>query len=105
MTESWIAQITTSIHYAVQFGGRVGNSSPDDHYVFDFGEEAVHRSNPAALVDHLDVKLMGGAMSPAMRQILIQHVGNVPMSMDDGYRRVRDAVLLVSSSPEYAIQR
>jgi len=104
-TESWIASTTSRIHSQAHGGGRVGNSNPTDYVVYDFNEEAAFRNDPTALVEHLNVKLLGGQMSDAMRALLVAHAGNVPSNIDDGYRRVRSTMALILSSTDFAIQR
>lgn len=58
---------------------------------------------PATLVDHLNVKLMNGAMSSAMRQSLIDTITQVPASNKS--ERARSAVWLVLNSPEYVVEK
>jgi uncharacterized protein (DUF1800 family) len=61
-------------------------------------------SDPAALVQHLNVLLLGGQMSPAMRALVGDYVADVPLD-DGGAKRVTEALYLITTSPEGALQR
>ena len=56
-----------------------------------------------ALVDRLDADLLGGAMSPAMRDAILAAVSAIPASDTTG--RTRAAVYLVFASPQFQVQR
>jgi uncharacterized protein (DUF1800 family) len=60
-------------------------------------------SDPAALVDHLNVQLMNGAMSSAMRQSLIDTISQMPVW--DDWERTRSAIWLILNSPEYVVEK
>ena len=47
---------------------------------------------------------MGGAMSPAMRTLRVDTLRTMPPG-DGGRQRTEDALFLVLSSPQFAIQR
>lgn len=57
--------------------------------------------NPSALVDHLDLLLLGGTMSDGLRQILLQLIDETGQDS----RKVADAIFITASSPEAAVQR
>ncbi|WP_428312419.1 DUF1800 domain-containing protein [Hydrocarboniphaga sp.] len=57
-----------------------------------------------ALIDRLDLLLMSGQMSGNFRTILSDHLQTISVSDDAGCARVQDAVYLVMSSPQYAVQ-
>ena len=59
--------------------------------------------DPAALVDHLDVLLMGGTMSAAMRSVVIDLVDGTDAS--DPTQRVLEAIYIIITSPEFAVQK
>ena len=59
---------------------------------------------PAALVDHLDLLLLAGQMSAAMKASVVSLVTDTDDS-DDGSRRVVEAIYIIVTSPEFAIQR
>ncbi len=60
--------------------------------------------SPGALADRMNLLLMAGRMSPAMRQILIDSAYATSMN-DGGGDRVEDMVFLIASSPQFAAQR
>ncbi|MBW8366829.1 MAG: DUF1800 family protein, partial [Arenimonas sp.] len=60
--------------------------------------------SPGALADRMNLLLMAGRMSPAMRQILVESAYATSMN-DGGGDRVEDMVFLIASSPQFAVQR
>ncbi len=69
---------------------------------------ALASTNVAGLIDSLNALLMNGQMSPAMRTELINTVGSISTagtSADVATERARTAVLLISTSPQFAAQR
>ena len=58
----------------------------------------------ATLADRLNLLLMAGRMSPAMRQILVDAAYATPMN-DGGGDRVEDMIFLIAASPQFAAQR
>jgi uncharacterized protein (DUF1800 family) len=69
----------------------------------DLGPEETLASDPAALIDHLNYKLMNGAMSSAMRTILIETITQLPA--EDLKERSLSAFWLILNSPEYLIEK
>ena len=69
----------------------------------DLSQEQALASDAAALVDHFNTTLMNGAMSSAMRQILIDTVTQLPA--DDPQERVLSTLWLILNSPEYLIEK
>ena len=72
--------------------------------VIDIGPVKPLARAPAALVQHLNVLFLGGQMSPAMRAILEDYVADVPYN-DGGTKRVIEALYLITTSPEGALER
>ncbi len=69
--------------------------------LLDLAPETALASDPAALVDHLNVLLLGGTMSLEMRTILIAHAeGEAELRA-----RAADVIYLIVSSPEFAVQK
>jgi uncharacterized protein (DUF1800 family) len=61
-------------------------------------------TNPSAMLDQLNVLLMAGQMDANMKTQILTAV--TPISANDGgFNRVRNAVYLITSSPQYATQR
>jgi len=73
----------------------------------DFTREKQLAGNVDQLLEHLDMLLMGGTMSPSMRTILRTHLNSIPVGdyFGEGYRRTTDAISLIVTSPEYAIEK
>ncbi|HVS00455.1 MAG TPA: DUF1800 family protein [Thermoanaerobaculia bacterium] len=69
----------------------------------DYSYEATLAGNPAQLVDSLNLLLMSNGMSSSMRTILIDTLSQ--LSATNPLRRVRAAVRLIVTSPEYLVQR
>ncbi|MCX7032853.1 MAG: DUF1800 family protein [Arenimonas sp.] len=70
----------------------------------DLTAEKALAVSPGALADRLNLLLMAGRMSPAMRQILVDSAHATSMN-DGGGDRVEDMVFLIASSPQFAAQR
>ncbi len=64
----------------------------------------VASSDPSALLDQLNVLLMSGQMDANMKSQILNAVTPISAS-DGGFNRVRNAVYLITSSPQYATQR
>jgi uncharacterized protein (DUF1800 family) len=60
-------------------------------------------SNPAALLDHLNLLLLAGQMTPGTRDIILTAVSAMPASNPRG--RVMTAITLVMLSPEFIVQK
>ena len=72
-------------------------------FTLDLTNEQNLSNDPAALVDNLNVKLMNGAMSSAMRQSVIDTITKLPAY--DDWDRARSAVWLILNSPEYVVEK
>lgn len=75
----------------------------------DYRDDAIlAASDPAALVDEYNLLLMSRQMSPYMRQVLLARLN--AMDTDDygsdlGLARVKQALYLIMTSPEYSVQK
>ena len=67
---------------------------------FDFEEEKALATDPAALVEHLDLLLCEGTMSDEARQIIAEALAE---ETEDATVRARSAILAVLTSPDYVI--
>jgi uncharacterized protein (DUF1800 family) len=67
----------------------------------DLSDEIAIAWNVRALLDRLDLLLMHGTMSTAMRQVLVHALEQ----LDDPRDRARFAVQLIAISPEYCVVR
>jgi hypothetical protein len=60
-------------------------------------------ADPGSLVDEMNLVLMGGQMSTAMRTVLVNYATSIPATSPA--TRVAETAELLITSPEYAIQR
>lgn len=86
---------------------RSAENAAEDVPVLDLSPAVDLAADADALVDELDVLMLGGAMSPATRTFALELLSLYP---DDGsdarrLRRAQAAVTAVVVSPDYAIQR
>jgi len=70
----------------------------------DIGRQRALADDPQALVDNLNELLLSGLMSAPMRDVVTNFVESTPLD-DNGSTRVREAIYLIVTSPEFAIQR
>lgn len=68
-----------------------------------YSPELALASNPAALLDHLNLLLLAGRMSPGTRQTILDAVNALPAS--DPRNRVYTAITLAMVSPEFIVQK
>jgi uncharacterized protein (DUF1800 family) len=84
-----------------------GSDDPQTLQMNEDRDAALAASDPAALLDHYSLLLMGGQMSPFMREVLLTRLNL--MNADDydslGRARVQEALYLIFNSPEYSIQK
>lgn len=101
--ETTIATTTNRLYVnaVLRYVGRVTNPNPAD-ILLDIEREKSMAGDPPALVDHLNLLLMSGQMSAEMRNELIDVIGGI--ALGDGSQRVVEAIYLIVSSPEFAVQ-
>jgi uncharacterized protein (DUF1800 family) len=92
-TETTVVEQTNTIYAALYW----------QDIPLDLSQEQALASDPAALVDHFNLTLMNGAMSSAMRQVLIDTITQLPS--DDPQERVQSALWLILNSPECVIEK
>ncbi|MCX7557125.1 DUF1800 family protein [Xanthomonadaceae bacterium JHOS43] len=97
-------------------GSNYSVAQADEETLMDYSALRALSSDPAALVDHLDLVMMSGQMSGYMRDLLIDRLnGPLPDSipgMSGGSTeqrravfRVQQALYLIVTSPEFSIQK
>jgi uncharacterized protein (DUF1800 family) len=95
---------TANALYGAVFVRNSSLASPQPNDVLiDITDELALADNPAALVDKVAQKLLGGQISPALRQVAIDQVGRVAATSRPN--RVAEALYLVVTSPEFAVSR
>lgn len=90
------------VNAVLRYVGRVANPGPAD-ILLDIEREKTMASDPPTLIDHLNLLLMSGQMSVEMRNELIDVIEGI--ALGDGSQRVVEALYLIVSSPEFAVQK
>ncbi len=72
--------------------------------VINIDREMALEADPEALIDHLDLLLLGGTMSADLRHEILRLMASRDYK-NAASQRVAEAIFLVASSPEAAIQR
>lgn len=85
-----------------RYVGRVANPNPA-HILLNIEQEKAMADDPVALMDHLNLLLMGGQMSNEMHAEIVNVIED--LSLGDGSQRVVEALYLIVSSPEFAVQK
>jgi hypothetical protein len=86
-----------------QYKGAPGTAADLNMVLIDIAAEKALAADPAALLDRLDLLLLSGRMSTPMRDALLTHLTAVPAG--DGTQRAVEAIFLVATSPEFAVQK
>jgi len=72
----------------------------------DYTTEKALAVSPASLIDHLNLHLAAGAISPANRTLMTQAITSIAATTDAGLlNRVYAAIVLVMSSNDYLVQK
>ncbi|MCZ8131412.1 MAG: DUF1800 domain-containing protein [Steroidobacteraceae bacterium] len=102
-TETTTVTTANALYNLVFFrNSSVTNAGPND-VLIDVTEELALTDTPTALVERIAAKLLGGRISDRLRQAAVEQVGRVPATNRAG--RVAEALYLVVTSPEYAVDR
>jgi uncharacterized protein (DUF1800 family) len=103
-THAKLTGLTNRLFSATMSDYRGSSGLWDLSVVIDLGRTKPLASDVPALIERLDVLLMGGEMSGEMRTLVTDYVADVPLD-DDGTQRVIEALYLITTSPEGALQR
>jgi uncharacterized protein (DUF1800 family) len=96
------AVVPTVVNRVLGLAGGQDLSSGGEHNVsIDITYEEALSNDVAALVDELDLVLMGGALDATFRDQLERYLLTVPA----GKARVTEAVAVLITSPQYLVQR
>ena len=101
-TENNVMALANTINFHVLDAARGG-----DWTWLDLHEEILLAGNPDALLDHLDMLLTAGSMTPELRSVIRNHLltGTFDAGPSGLDQRVRDAIALIVNSPEYLVQQ
>ncbi|MBK9708937.1 MAG: DUF1800 family protein [Acidobacteria bacterium] len=92
--------ISTFFHYVVREGFKWEEGKP---LTPDYSAFTRLASNPAQLIDQLNLVMTAGGMSSQLRTLLINEITKMPSN--DMQARVTMAVHLILTSPDYVIQK
>jgi uncharacterized protein (DUF1800 family) len=98
-TETTVVTVANYLNTAIY--SSLGPTS--DRITLDLSNEQALAADPAQLVDHLNFLLMDDNMSPAMRDIVINAVTQIPSN--NLAERAKTAIYLVINSPEFTIDK
>jgi uncharacterized protein (DUF1800 family) len=106
-TDTAIVAISNDLSGRVFYGYQGNQYADDDDMLVDLSADEAMADQPERLVDRYNLLFMHGRMSPAMRSVLIQHVADIGPQYNADWRldRVRDALALILTSAQYAVQR
>lgn len=104
LTESVIVATTNRLYTNVFSNHSDASNRGADTVLLQLEPAKAFAADPTALVGYLDRILMAGQMSAVMRTSLVNYL--IPISdADGGTDRVLEALYLIVSSPEFALQR
>ncbi len=94
------SQVTAYLNF---MASAVENGTGDNRDVScTYAAEVALASNPAALIDRVDLLLTGQRLSPTTRSAMLKAINSVPAT--SALQRARTAVLLALCSPEFLVQ-
>jgi uncharacterized protein (DUF1800 family) len=93
--------VTVANYFRTAIYGALGPSTA--RITLNLSNEIALAANPAQLVDHLNILLLAGNMSPEMQTILINAVTQIPSN--NPTERARTAIYLVINSPEFTVDK
>ena len=102
-------QITTetSVVGAINFFTRLADNgswgSGDTRLVLDYTTLQTIALDPAKLADHLNMLFMAGSMSSGLKDTLVRTLGAMPAN--NTRNRVEAALMIMSASPDFVIQK
>lgn len=102
-------QITTetSVVGTINFFSRLADNgswgSGDTRLNLDYSTLQAIALDPPKLADHLNMLFMAGSMSPGLRDTLVRAIGAMPATSTRN--RVEAALMIMSASPDFVIQK
>ncbi len=104
LDETSVITITSRLLASILWSHNFKNDSDGSQITIDISREMNLEPDREALLDHLDMLLLGGKMSPELRQIALDLM-NARDYSGGASQRVVEAIFLIATSPEAAIQR
>ena len=102
-TEYLNTTVTNTFYNVIFFWNSTVPGLPANAIVMDFSQEVALAGDSEALVNRLAEKLLGGAISPALKAEAKAAVERVPAT--SAGQRVSEAMYLIATSPEYVVNR
>jgi uncharacterized protein (DUF1800 family) len=108
-TDTYITRINNEfgrVYWQYQGNPGLPPISEWDPMLVNLERDAAVAGNGENLINRLNLLMMGGKMSTAMRGILAGHVNSMPNNtLDDRRYRVQDALWLILNSPEFVVEK
>lgn len=105
-TDTTVASVANGLGAKVYWSWRGQDGQNPEDIVVNLEPEIEFAVDPVRLVDRYDLLFMNRTMSTHMFDTLVAYLESRPDDDEDDLRgRVQDAVWLIQSSPEYAIER
>ncbi|HQY55168.1 MAG: DUF1800 family protein [Dokdonella sp.] len=105
-TDTTVASVANALDSKTFWAWRGNPWMDPEDVVIDLDAELAFANDPVRLIDRYDLLFMSRTMSSSMFNILVSHVqGMDNADTDDRRQRVQDAIWLIQTSPEYAIER
>lgn len=106
-TDTAIVALSNDLAGWALYGYQGNPYADDDSMLIDLSADAALAHQPERLIDRYDLLFMNGRMPAPMRQVLIAHLQGIDAQYNDDWRldRVRDALALILTSAQYAVQR
>jgi hypothetical protein len=105
-TDTTIASVANGLGAKVYWSWRGQQDQNPEDIVVDLQPELAFAADPVRLIDRYDLLFMNRTMSTHMFDTLVDYIDSRPDDDEGDLRgRVQDAVWLIQSSPEYAIER
>jgi uncharacterized protein (DUF1800 family) len=102
-TEYLNTTVTNTFYNVIFLWNSTVPGLPANAIVMDVAQEVALAGDPEALVNRVADKLLGGTISPALKAEAKTAVERVPAT--SAGQRVSEAMYLIATSPEYAVQR
>jgi uncharacterized protein (DUF1800 family) len=107
-TDTLVMATGNSLAGQIYWNASDNDDAGDETLLVDIETEEAFAENAAVLVDRYDTLFMNGQMSGAMRAILIDHVEAIedqPWNPEWRRSRVMDALVMIVTSSQYAVQQ
>lgn len=105
LTENYVVRNSNFAAWTALWGHYRDEAYNPTELVVDFAYEATLLDDTDALLDHLDLMLLAGAMPDAMRPILEEVLSHTQNWDVEPAQRIADVAFLIAASPQFAVQR